>query len=105
MKNVGVSVKNQMIGVLSKIICQILVYVIVSVLKRVKLTTTQILKIVHTKNVIGKLALECEDEISNTAKKETYKKNNCLIHRFHQHLYACYYQLLLAAITITQEMG
>ena len=57
--NVGVSVKNQMIGVLAKIIiCGILVHVIASV---VKLMNIQIVK-----HIIDKLVLECEDEMLNT---------------------------------------
>ena len=50
--NVGVSEKNQMIGVLAKMItCGILVHKIASKIRHVKLTNIQILKIVQAKNV------------------------------------------------------
>ena len=51
MMNFGVSIKNQMIGVpVKKIICEILVHVIVSVIGHGKLTEIRILKIVSAKN-------------------------------------------------------
>ena len=50
--NLGGSVNNQRIGVLAKmIIFGILVHVIASVIKHVKLTNIYILKTVHLKNV------------------------------------------------------
>ena len=68
-----------MIGILAKvIICEILVHVILSVLSNVKLTNMN--NCSCEKRLIGKLVLECEDEILNTTetslddKKETYKK-------------------------------
>ena len=52
MMNVGVSVKNEMIGILAKIIiCRILVHVITSVIRHVKLINIKSLKIIHAKNV------------------------------------------------------
>ena len=88
MINVDVSVKNQMIEILVKMItCGILVRVTTSVIRYIKLTNIQILKIVRAKKrLIGKLVLACKDEISNTTetssddKKVTYEKNNCLNH-------------------------
>ena len=63
---VGVFVKNQMIGLLGKmIISGFLVHLIASVIRHLKLTNIQILKIVHVKNVY--FVLEFEDEIVNTA--------------------------------------
>ena len=48
MMNVGISVKNQMIEVLVKmIICGILARLIVNVIQHVKLVNIEILKIVH----------------------------------------------------------
>ena len=50
--NKGVSVKNQVIGILAKMtVCGILVHVIVSVIRHVKLTNIQILKIFPAKIV------------------------------------------------------
>ena len=50
--NKGVSVKNQVIGILAKMtVCGILVHVIVSVIRHVKLTNIQILKMFHAKIV------------------------------------------------------
>ena len=52
MMNVGVSVKNEMIGILAKIIIsRILVHVITSVIRHVKLINIKTLKIIHAKNV------------------------------------------------------
>ena len=52
MKNVGVSVKNDMIGVLAKmIVCEILVHVIVSAIRHVKLINNKLLQIFYAKNV------------------------------------------------------
>ena len=50
MMNVGVSVKNEMIGILAKM-CRILVHVITSVIRHVKLINIKTLKIIHAKNV------------------------------------------------------
>ena len=50
--NKGVSVKNQVTGILAKMtVCEILVHVIVSVIRHVKLTNIQILKIFPAKIV------------------------------------------------------
>ena len=50
--DVGVSVNNQMIGVLvKKVICGTLVRVIVSVRKHINLMNNQVLKMVLAKNV------------------------------------------------------
>ena len=64
MRKIGVSVKNQMIGVPVKmIIREILVRVTVNVIKHVKLTKIQIIKTSHVKKrLFGKLVLACEDE-------------------------------------------
>ena len=44
--------------------CRILIHVVI--IKHVKLTNIQILKVVLAKKILmGKLALECEDEILN----------------------------------------
>ena len=80
--NVGVSVKNWMLGALPKMIIRgILVYIIASVVSHVKLVNIYILKIAHVKKrLIGKLVIEYKNEIlitSNTAlddKKVTCKK-------------------------------
>ena len=77
-----------MIGTLVKIIiCWIQARVIASVIKYVKLMNIWILTIVFwEKLLIGKLALECEDEMLNTTeilhndKKLEFVKSSCLIH-------------------------
>ena len=67
MKNVGVIVNTQKIGVLVKmIICGILVHVIANPTKYVKVMNIQILKIVYARNIFGKLVLECDSVILNT---------------------------------------
>ena len=72
---------------MKRVVCRILVFVIVSVIRHVKLTNIWILKIIPAKkSLIGKLVLACEDEILNTTqtslddKKVTRGENNCLIH-------------------------
>ena len=77
--NVGVGVKNYLIGVLVKmVICGILVRVIASVIKHVKLMNIYIWKIVHAgKRLIGKLLLEREDEILSRTKTFDDKKGTC----------------------------
>ena len=73
--NFSVSLKSQLIGVfVNTIICGILVRVIVNVLRHVKLTYTQILKIVHGKNVFGKFILPCEGEILKTTETSVNDK-------------------------------
>ena len=73
--NVGVSVKNQMIGVFIKMItCEILAHVIVNVQRHVQLTNIYILKIVRAKNVFRILVLACDDEILNTTKTSLNNK-------------------------------
>ena len=58
MMNIGVSVKKQMIGVLVKmIIYGILVRAIASVIKHVKLTNTQISKLVRAKTSIWQITI------------------------------------------------
>ena len=71
---------------MKRVVCRILVFVIVSVIRHVKLTNIWILKIIPAKKcLIGKLVLACEDEILNTTqtslddKKVTREENNCLI--------------------------
>ena len=59
---VSVKVNNSMLGVLIMITYQVLVHVIVSVIRHVKLSNISALKIGHAKNVFGKLVLACEDE-------------------------------------------
>ena len=88
MINVGVSVKNQMIGVVVQMTkFGILVRVIVSAIRHVKLTVIQILKSSsRTNSLFGKLVLTCEGDISNTTdtslddKTVACEKNSCLIH-------------------------
>ena len=80
--NVGVSVKNWMLGALPKMIIRgILVHIIASVVSHVKLVNIYILKIAHVKKrLIGKLVIEYKNEIlitTDTAlddKKVTCKK-------------------------------
>ena len=75
-----------MIGVLTKmIICGILVHVIASLMRHVKLTNILILKVYSCeKRLIGKLILECEDEILNATENslddEIVTCKKCLIH-------------------------
>ena len=69
MMDAGVSVKNQMIGVFVKVVIYgIPASVITSVIRYVKLTSTQILKIVHAKNVylVNQLLNTCENQLLNT---------------------------------------
>ena len=66
--NVGVTAENQMIGVLVKeIICGILVHVVVSGIKHVNkyFKYLDIKTCPCEKRQIGKLVLECQDEVLN----------------------------------------
>ena len=76
MMNVGVSVKNQMIEVIVKmIICVMLVRVIASVIRPAKLINIQMLR---RYCLFGKLVLACEDEILNTTENVLNdKKTTC----------------------------
>ena len=83
--NVSVSVKNLITRVLVKrVIFGILVHVIWSVIKHVKLINIK--NYSCEKRLAGKLVLECQDEILNTTetilydKKVACSKSNCLIH-------------------------
>ena len=87
MMNVVVIVKNQMIGVLAKmIICGTLVRVLVNVMMHIKLTNIYILKLLCEKCLFGKLILAYANKILNTVettlvdKKETCEKNYSLIY-------------------------
>ena len=95
--NVGVIVKK--IGVLvNRVKCEVLVRVIVNVIKHEK--TCKYLEIKNCsceKRLIGKLILECEDEILNATetsldeKKETRKKKQCS----HSHDFITNYMLFI----------
>ena len=78
--NVSVTVKIQMIGLIAKmIVFGILVHLIARVIRREKLTDIQILNIDYAKkHLIGKLVLECEDEILNTTETSLEDKKNNL---------------------------
>ena len=72
-KNVGMSLKHQMNGVLVKInIGGILVRVIVSVIKHIKLINIQILN--SYKNICCKLVLTCEYGLINTTETSFINK-------------------------------
>ena len=69
---VGMSVKNQIIGVIAKMImCGILVQVILNAIKHKIDGCLDIKKCFCKKRLFGKLVLACQDEILNTTENAT----------------------------------
>ena len=104
--NVGVGLKNEMIGVLIKLmVWGILVRVIVSAVRHAKLTNivklTNIIKNCSCKKrLFGKLALAYEDELLNLTETSFVDKNvwhekiTALFRLLHYYLHAIFFSLL-----------